>query len=85
MLLSLALALTLTAPEHVSVGVQLRNVEAIDLQENAYHANFVLWVTWSGERDATKTLRFTNLLGAWAMTLSPVFDEPLTLADGRHY
>ncbi|MFO0600250.1 MAG: hypothetical protein U0228_33380 [Myxococcaceae bacterium] len=85
MLLSLALALTLTAPEHVSVGVQLRNVEAIDLQENAYHANFVLWVTWSGERDATKTLRFTNLLEAWAMTLSPVFDEPVTLADGRHY
>lgn len=86
MLLPIVCALALTqSPERVTVGLQLRNVEAINLEENAYHASFVLWVTWAGERDATKTLRFVNLLEAWALSLGPVFDEPLTLPDGRRY
>ncbi len=86
MLLSLVCALALSqSPERVTVGLQLRNVEAINLEENAYHASFLLWVTWRGERDATKSLRFSNLLEAWALSLSPVYDEPLTLPDGRRY
>lgn len=71
--------------ERVSVGLHLRNVESINLEENAYHANFVLWASWQGDRDPTKTLRFVNLLEAWALTLVPVYDEPLTLPDGRKY
>lgn len=86
MLLALALSLTLTqAPEHVSVGLHLRNVEAINLEENAYHASFVLWASWQGEKDPTKGLRFVNLLEAWALTLTPVYEEPITLPDGRRY
>jgi hypothetical protein len=85
-LLALALSLTLTqSPERVSVGLHLRNVEAINLEENAYHASFVLWASWQGDKDPTKSLRFVNLLEAWALTLAPVYDEPLTLPDGRRY
>lgn len=80
-----ALVITQSPPERVTVGLQLRNVEAINLEENAYHASFVLWVKWTGDADATKSLRFVNLLEAWALSLNPVFDEPLTLPDGRHY
>jgi hypothetical protein len=72
-------------PERVQVGGYVRNVEALNLEENAYHANFVLWASWQGDRDPTKTLRFVNLLEAWALTLVPVYDEPLTLPDGRKY
>lgn len=87
----LAIALTLLtqtpapAPQKVTVGLHLRNIEGITLEENAYHANFVLWAMWDGDRDPTKSLRFTNLLEAWALTLNPVFDEPLALPDGRKY
>jgi hypothetical protein len=69
----------------VTVGLHLRNVEGINLEENSYHANFLLWVTWRGERDATKSLRFVNLLEAWALTLQPVTEEPVLLPDGRKY
>lgn len=89
MLLALVAATALSqspaAPQRVAVGLHLRNVEGINLEENAYYANFVLWVTWQGDRDPTKSLRFVNLLEAWALTLNPVFDEPLTLPDGRRY
>ena len=67
------------------MGVHLRNVEVINLEENSYFASFVLWVTWRGERDPTKGLRFVNLLEAWALTLAPVYEEPLVLPDGRKY
>jgi hypothetical protein len=80
-----ALALTQSPPERVSVGLHLRNVEVINLEENSYFASFVLWVSWRGERDPSKGLRFVNLLEAWALTLAPVYDEPLTLPDGRKY
>ncbi|MFZ5440696.1 MAG: hypothetical protein ACOZQL_11860 [Myxococcota bacterium] len=86
MLLSLALALALAQPpERVTVGLHLRNVEAINLEENSFHASFVLWAKWRGERDPTKSLRFVNLLEAWALTLAPAFDEPQALADGQRY
>lgn len=86
MLLPLVLTLSLAqAPEHVTVGLHLRNVEAINLSENSYQASFVLWVKWRGERDPSKSLRFVNLLEAWALTLSPAFDEPQTLSDGQRY
>lgn len=86
MLLSLALSLALAqSPERVTVGLHLRNVEVINLEENSYHASFVLWVKWRGERDPSKSLRFVNLLEAWALTLAPAFDEPVTLGDGQRY
>lgn len=80
-----ALAVASAGPERVTVGAYLRNVEAINLQENSYHASFVLWLSWQGEGDPSKTLRLVNLLEAWALTLAPVFDEPQVLAGGRRY
>lgn len=86
LLCSLTLSLVGRAePERVTVGAFLRNVEAIDLEQNAYHLSAVVWVKWRGERDPTKTLRFVNLLEAWALTWAPVFDEPVLLPDGARY
>lgn len=73
------------APQEVRVGVHLRNVESVDLVNDSYHLNFVLWMKWKGELDPTKTFRFVNLLEAWALTAQPAFDEPQTLADGSRY
>jgi hypothetical protein len=88
-LLALAAALlassALAAPQEVRVGVHLRNVESVDLINDSYHLNFVLWMKWKGELDPTKTYRFVNLLEAWALTALPAFDEPQTLADGWRY
>ncbi len=82
---ALCAAVSVAEPEHVTIGAYLRNVEAIDLEQNAYHLNVVLWLKWKGERDPTKSLRFVNLIEAWALTQTPVFEEPLTLPDGSRY
>lgn len=84
-LLGLLAVPAMAEPERVTVGGYLRNIEAIDLEQNAYHLNAVLWFKWKGERDPTKSLRFVNLLEAWALTQAPVYDEPLTLPDGARY
>jgi len=83
--LIVSLSLSQSPVERVSVGAHLRNVEVINLEENSYVASFVLWVSWRGDRDPTRGLRFVNLIEAWALTLAPVYDEPLTLPDGRKY
>jgi hypothetical protein len=72
-------------PERVQVGGYVRNVEALNLEENAYHASLVVWLKWKGERDPVKSLRFVNLLEAWALTSTPVFEEPKVLPDGTKY
>lgn len=72
-------------PQRVTVGVHLRNVEAVSLEQNAYSLSFVMWLRWKGELDPTKTFRFVNLLEAWALTSTPVYDEPLVEADGSRY
>lgn len=72
-------------PQKVRVGVFLRNVEAISLEQNAYSLSFVMWMRWSGPLDPTRTFRFTNLLEAWALTSVPVYEEPLTEPDGSRY
>jgi hypothetical protein len=72
-------------PERVRVGAFVRNVEALNLEENAYHASLVVWFRWKGERDPTKSVRFVNLLEAWALTSVPVFEEPKVLPDGAKY
>jgi hypothetical protein len=85
LLVLLAASPALAEPEQVTIGATLRNVEAINLEESAYHLSVVVWLKWRGERDPTKTLRFVNLLEAWALTQVPVYEEPLTLPDGTRY
>lgn len=75
----------LAQPQVVRVGVHLRNVESIDLVNNSYHLNLVLWMKWKGELDPTRTFRFVNLLEAWALTAQPAFDAPQVLDDGSRY
>lgn len=72
-------------PERVQVGAFVRNVEALNLEENSYHASLVVWFKWKGEQDPTKRIRFVNLLEAWALTSAPVFDEPKELEGGVKY
>ncbi|MEW5740264.1 MAG: hypothetical protein AB1938_15130 [Myxococcota bacterium] len=86
MLLALLAAPALAeGPQRVTVGVHLRNAEAVSLEQNAYSLSFVMWMRWKGELDPTKSFRFVNLLEAWALTSTPVFDEPLVEADGSRY
>ncbi|MCA2978705.1 MAG: hypothetical protein INH41_29320 [Myxococcaceae bacterium] len=81
----LVAATAVAAPERVRVGAFVRNVEALNLEENAYHASLVVWFKWTGERDPTRSVRFVNLLEAWALTSVPVFEEPKLLPDGAKY
>ncbi len=82
---ALSAAAATAEPQRVKVGVFLRNVEALNLEQNSYSLSFVLWLRWKGEVDPTKSLRFVNVVEAWALTVVPVYEEPLTEADGSRY
>lgn len=73
------------APERVELGVYLRNADGIDFRSNSYSLSFTLWLKWKGDLDPCARLTFVNQIDQWAMTVTPVFDEPRTLADGSRY
>lgn len=85
LVLVVAPALAWAQAQRVTVGVHLRNAEAVSLEQNAYSLSFVMWMRWKGELDPTKSFRFVNLLEAWALTSTPVYEEPLVEADGSRY
>jgi len=72
-------------PEEIIVGTYLKNVESIDLQNNNYYLNFVLWFKWKGKIDPTKSFVFQNLIDEWGLTFEKRFKEPVKLADGSLY
>src|SRR5688572_11231820 len=81
----LSLSAPAAAAQEVRVGVFLRNVESIDVENNSYYLHFLIWMKWKGPIDPTKTFRFTNLIDTWALTQTPVYETPITLEDGSSY
>jgi hypothetical protein len=74
-----------STPQQVLVGVYLKNIEAIDLENNSYYLSFIMWMRWRGEIDPTQTFRFTNVMEEWAMTSTAAYQSPLPLEDGWRY
>lgn len=83
--LPLLLAIALAAPQPVTVGVYLRNVDALDFRTNSYSLDFDLWMKWRGELDPTQSLRLTNVIDKWGLTITPAYPEPRALDDGSKY
>lgn len=73
-----------TGPQRVTVGVFLRNVESIDLQNNSYHLNFILWLKWRGPIDPTESFRFVNLIEASGLHIEAQYPEPIEVDSHRY-
>lgn len=81
------------APEVVTVGVYLRNVDAIDFQTNTYQLDFDLWMRWKAplQPPPTESFRFVNTTDTWGLSVVPFFTDaeghgaPKATADGGFY
>lgn len=73
-------------PEHVSVGVHLNDVQAIDLKTHSYAMDFYLWFRWHNPAlDPSLSLEFANPIELWGLMVTPIYEEPEVLDDGTLY
>ncbi len=86
MLLGLAaLAGVSAAPQRVEVGIYLEDADEIDLQDNTFALDLLLWMKWRGEGDPTESLRIVNAIDLWGLTVRPETPAPVVLPDGSSY
>ncbi len=71
------------APEKVSVGVYVQNVQRVDLGNNSFSADFYVWLRWRNpDLDAPAGIEVQNVFENWALTKTDVYPEPSKQADG---
>lgn len=73
------------APQVVTVGAWMQNVNDIDMKASLVTMDFYLWFRWKGDIDPTASCEFTNVVEKWGMTKEPSYPEPVSLADGSKY
>lgn len=73
------------APQTVTVGAWIQNVNDIDMKASLVTMDFYIWFRWKGEIDPTASFEFTNVVEKWGMTREPIYPEPVALPDGAKY
>lgn len=71
------------APEKVTVGIYIQNVQHVDLATNSFTADFYVWLRWSNpDIDAPAGIEIMNVFQNWALTKTEVYQEPRKQPDG---
>lgn len=71
------------APEKVTVGVYVQNVQAVDLSTNSFSADFYVWLRWRNpDVDAPAGIEVQNVFENWALSKTEVYPEPRKQPDG---
>lgn len=73
------------APQQVTVGAWVQNINDIDMKASLVTMDFYIWFRWKGEIDPTASVEFTNVVEKWGMTREPIYPEPVALPDGAKY
>lgn len=73
------------APQPVTVGAWIQNVNDIDMKASLVTMDFYIWFRWKGEIDPTASFEFTNVVEKWGMTREPIYPEPVALPEGAKY
>lgn len=72
-----------TGPEKVSVGVYLANIQNVDRSTNSFRADFYVWLRWKNpDIDPSAGLEIMNVYESWALTATPIYEEPREQSDG---
>ncbi|MEI7915633.1 MAG: hypothetical protein WCH82_12865 [Mycobacteriaceae bacterium] len=71
------------APEQVTVGVYVQNVQHVDLTTNSFSADFYVWLRWKNpDIDAPAGIEIMNVFESWALTKTEIYAEPRKQSDG---
>lgn len=73
-----------TGVQQVEVGFYPLNVYDLDMEANTFYADFYVWFIWEGDRDPTENVEFSNNVEQWGTMITPSYDEPEELPDGRY-
>jgi len=74
------------APDKVTVGMYILDIQGIDLQLHRYQIDFYVWFRWTNpDIDPGRTFEFMNGSEQWGITRTPFDDEPIRLEDGTYY
>lgn len=93
-ILSLLFILTLSqtlpahaaAPEKVSIGMYVADIQEIDLQTHSYRLDLYLWFRWKDPSlDPSKSAEFINMFDPSDHVRTSLFEEPQKMPDGSYY
>jgi len=74
------------APETVTIGAYLNDVQAIDLKNHNYMVDFYVWFRWRNpDIDPSNTLEFVNHSESWGTITTKAYEEPEIMPDGQRY
>lgn len=75
-----------TAPEEVTIGMFVNDVQLIDLPTNSYAMDVYLWFRWTNaEFDPASQFEFMNLFDPEGHVQTQIFDAPKPQPDGSLY
>jgi Neurotransmitter-gated ion-channel transmembrane region len=74
------------APDEVTVGVYINDIQQLDLQTHSYAMDFYVWLRWTNpDINPAATLEYMNPFQLWGHIPTPLYEEPQDLPDGSKY
>lgn len=74
------------APEQVSVGVYVADIQEIDLKNHSYRLDLYIWFRWRDPAiDPSKSAEFINMFDPADHVRTSLYDEPQKMPDGNYY
>jgi hypothetical protein len=80
------IAATTAAPEQVTVGAFVNDVQSIDIELHSYEVDITLWFRWNDRTlDPTATLEFINPSELWGHVRTNNYAESVEMPNGELY
>ena len=74
------------APEQISVGVYVADIQEIDLKSHSYRLDFYAWFRWKDPAiDPSKSAEFINMFDPADHVRTSLYDSPQKMPDGSFY
>lgn len=74
------------APEQVTIGGYINDIQSIDLRTHTYAMDAYIWFRWTNpDLNPAETMEFTNPSDLWGTIVDPSYEEPQTLDSGELY
>lgn len=74
------------APEKVSVGIYVADIQEIDMKTHSYRLDLYVWFRWQDPNiDPSKSAEFINMFDPADHVRTSLYDEPQKMPDGTYY
>lgn len=73
-------------PSEVTVGAYISNIQSVDLREHSYAVDIYIWFLWiDPQLSPHESMEVVNPYELWGHVREAVYEEPVSLPDGRFY